>query len=153
VLYRNLTNSAVDDAVLPQDEDEKQLYSLLSDVTGNPSLSFASRWREPSLTIHSVTVSGPGSMSSINSEVHEHLNIHNSCNCNSSLDATVIPGTVRAKVSIRIVPDQNLETIAQTFREYLQRSFKEIQSPNTLEVSDALLNRIERKCVNMCKLI
>lgn len=50
-----------DDAVLPQDDEERKLYKLLSEVTGNPPLSLSSRWREPSLTIHSVTVSGPGS--------------------------------------------------------------------------------------------
>ncbi|KLO17294.1 Zn-dependent exopeptidase [Schizopora paradoxa] len=98
------------DAVLPQDEEEKQLYKLLSEVTGNPPLSLSSRWREPSLTIHNVTVSGPG-------------------------NSTVIPGTVKAKVSLRIVPDQDLDTISKALVEHLHSSFAEIQSPNILKVN------------------
>lgn len=64
-LSRVITHEFADDAVLPQDDEERKLYKLLSEVTGNPPLSLSSRWREPSLTIHSVTVSGPGSAFSL----------------------------------------------------------------------------------------
>lgn len=53
-----------DDSVRPQTEDEKQLYELLSLVTRSPASVLSSRWREPSLTVHNISVSGPGSKSS-----------------------------------------------------------------------------------------
>lgn len=42
-------------------EDERQLYKVLSSVTQTPASLLAARWREPSLTIHNVEVSGPRS--------------------------------------------------------------------------------------------
>ncbi|KAF9013391.1 hypothetical protein BDQ17DRAFT_1386947 [Cyathus striatus] len=98
------------DHVRPQTEEEKELYKLLSEVTHTPASSLASRWREPSLTIHSLEVSGPK-------------------------NATVIPGTVKAQVSIRIVPDQDLDTIVKSLCDHLKYSFKAFQSPNTLRVN------------------
>lgn len=53
----------------------------------------------------------------------------------TSSDTTVIPARVRAKVSIRIVPEQDLDTIAKSLVEHVQDSFKELDSPNTLRVS------------------
>ena len=50
------------------------------------------------------------------------------------IDSTVIPGTVKAKVSLRIVPDQDLDTISKALVDHLHSSFAEIQSPNTLKV-------------------
>jgi hypothetical protein len=41
---------------------------------------------------------------------------------------------VTARVSIRIVPDQALETIATSVQQYLKDEFKKMKSPNTLEV-------------------
>lgn len=49
-------------------------------------------------------------------------------------DATVIPGTVNAQVSVRIVPDQDLETIAASLCKHLRASFHQLQSPNHLKV-------------------
>jgi len=98
------------DAVLPQDEEEKTLYELLSTVTGRPASSLSSRWREPSLSIHSLEVSGPG-------------------------NATVIPARVKAKISLRVVPDQDLETIVDSLREYITASFNKIGSSNALHVN------------------
>jgi hypothetical protein len=54
-----LTEFHTDDRVRPQTEEEKQLYKLLSAVTQRPSSSLSSRWREPSLTVHNIQISGP----------------------------------------------------------------------------------------------
>ncbi|KDR82660.1 hypothetical protein GALMADRAFT_58317 [Galerina marginata CBS 339.88] len=97
------------DQVQPQTEDEKELYKLLSEVTHRPASLLSSRWREPSFTIHNVEISGPK-------------------------NATVIPGTVTAQLSLRLVPDQNLDTIVKSLREYLQKSFDDLQSPNKLVI-------------------
>ena len=52
-----------------------------------------------------------------------------------STDSTVIPSSVKAHVSVRIVPDQDLETIASTVRDFLKSRFARMQSPNRLSVS------------------
>lgn len=48
-----------DDRVRPQTTEEKELYKLLSDVTQKPASLLSSRWREPSMTIHKIEISGP----------------------------------------------------------------------------------------------
>jgi di- and tripeptidase len=98
------------DRVRPQTEDETQLYNLLSTITQRPASSLSSRWREPSLTVHNIEVSGPK-------------------------NSTVIPGKVKACVSIRIVPDQDLDTIARSLTEYIKTSFQSLNSSNELNVS------------------
>lgn len=50
------------------------------------------------------------------------------------LDATVIPGSVRAQFSLRIVPDQDLCTIVESIEQYMQNSFNKLKSPNSLKV-------------------
>ena len=49
-------------------------------------------------------------------------------------DATVIPAQVKAKVSLRIVPDQDLETIIRSLKDHLIQSFSKLQSQNKLDV-------------------
>lgn len=49
-------------------------------------------------------------------------------------DATVIPAKVRAKVSLRIVPDQDLDTISKSLVDYILSSFASINSSNALKV-------------------
>ncbi|THH19346.1 hypothetical protein EW146_g1817 [Bondarzewia mesenterica] len=98
------------DCVRPQDEEEKQLFKVLESVTQSPASSLAARWREPSLTIHNVEGSGPR-------------------------NPTVIPGTVKAQVSLRIVPDQELDTIGESLCQYVRDSFKALESPNSLKVA------------------
>jgi len=51
-----------------------------------------------------------------------------------TIDATVIPASVKAQISLRIVPDQNMETIVKSLREHLQKSFDQLQTPNELTV-------------------
>jgi len=50
-----------DDQVRPQTEEEEKLYKLLSEVTQKPASLLRSKWREPSLTIHNIEISGPRS--------------------------------------------------------------------------------------------
>ena len=58
-----------------------------------------------------------------------------------SSDATIIPGTVTARLSLRIVPDQDLDTIVRSLRDYLQTSFHLLQSTNSLQVSTFKIKR------------
>ena len=124
---RNSTLTSLDDRVRPQTEEEKQLYKLLSKITNRPASLLSSRWREPSFTIHNVEISGP------KSEKYP-LPSSTSLSVKYDLDATVIPGTVAAQLSLRLVPDQDLDTIVRSLRDYLQRSFEGLQSPNKLVV-------------------
>ncbi|KAF8798830.1 Zn-dependent exopeptidase [Phlegmacium glaucopus] len=98
------------DRVRPQTTEEKQLYKLLSEVTQKPASLLSSRWREPSMTIHNIEISGPK-------------------------DATIIPGTVKAQLSLRIVPDQDLDTIVKSLRDFIRTSFNLLQSPNSLQIN------------------
>ncbi|KAF8746635.1 Zn-dependent exopeptidase, partial [Rhizoctonia solani] len=97
------------DKIRPQPEEERLLYEKIAEVTKTTPASIASRWSEPSLSIHSLNVSGPG-------------------------NATVIPSSVKAKVSIRIVPDQDTEEIATSLVNHVNNAFEELQSPNVLKV-------------------
>ncbi|KAF5382706.1 hypothetical protein D9615_002814 [Tricholomella constricta] len=97
------------DHVRAQTEDEKELYKLLSAVTQRPAASLSSRWREPSLTLHTIEISGPK-------------------------NATVIPGLVKSQISLRIVPDQDLDTIVKALCAHLESSFETLQSPNKLKI-------------------
>ncbi|KAG6845113.1 hypothetical protein H0H87_000540 [Tephrocybe sp. NHM501043] len=97
------------DHVRPQTQEEKDLYKLLSDITQRPAASLSARWSEPSLTLHTIEISGPK-------------------------NATVIPALVKSQVSMRIVPDQDLNTIVKALITYLESSFEALQSPNKFKV-------------------
>ncbi|PPR07112.1 hypothetical protein CVT24_010948 [Panaeolus cyanescens] len=97
------------DHVLPKTEEEEKSYQVISKVVHKSATLLESRWREPSLTVHSIEISGPK-------------------------NATVIPGTVKAQLSVRIVPDQDLDTIVKLLCQYLQNSFDQLASPNLLTV-------------------
>ncbi|OCH91138.1 Zn-dependent exopeptidase [Obba rivulosa] len=90
--------------------EEQQSYTVLAGITQTPASSLAARWRDPSLTVHNIEISGPK-------------------------NSTVIPASVKAHVSVRIVPDQDLDEIAQSLRDYLRSSFQKLQSPNELKVT------------------
>lgn len=70
---------------------------------------FLHRWRQPSLSIHKIDVTGPA-------------------------HSTVIPASAQSAVSIRIVPDQSLEDISRSLVSFLEEAFKPLNSSNTLEV-------------------
>ena len=54
-------NSGFYDQVRPRTEAEDGLYRLVAKVTGMDASYLASKWREPSLTIHAIEASSPGS--------------------------------------------------------------------------------------------
>ena len=56
-----------------------------------------------------------------------------------SSEATIIPGTVTARLSLRIVPDQDLDTIVRSLRDYIQTSFNVLQSTNGLKVNPFII--------------
>ncbi|EGN97989.1 hypothetical protein SERLA73DRAFT_169073 [Serpula lacrymans var. lacrymans S7.3] len=98
------------DDVRPLTEEEEKLYDLLSQVTQRPGSSLSSRWREPSLTVHNIEVSGPK-------------------------NSTVIPGKVKTQLSLRVVPDQDLQSIANSLVDHLKTSFQKLNSPNEFDVN------------------
>lgn len=98
------------DNVRQQSEEEKELYQLLERVTGQSASYLTAKWREPSLSIHSVQTSGPG-------------------------NRTVIPASVKTQLSVRIVPDQDLAQIADGLELHVRESFARLKSPNTLNVT------------------
>jgi di- and tripeptidase len=67
------------------------------------------RWRLPSLTIHKIVTTG-------------------------STHGSVIPHKARAVLSMRIVPDQNLEQLVSIFKETVNEKFAEFKSVNKLTV-------------------
>jgi di- and tripeptidase len=95
--------------VRPLDEEEAGLFRLLEAVTQLSASSLKSRWREPSLTIHCVRGSGPR-------------------------NPTVIPASVTAQVSLRIVPDQVLDDVCVELVQHLRASFDALNSTNTIKV-------------------
>ena len=102
------------DSVRPMGEDEKQIYNILSQVAQRSVENLSSRWRLPACTVHNINVSGPG-------------------------NSTVIPSKVFAKVSLRLVPDQDLGTIIKSLVEHIEQSFRRLQSPNRLKVSNQVV--------------
>ncbi|KAI0768916.1 Zn-dependent exopeptidase [Irpex lacteus] len=107
---RHVTLPSFYDSVRPLTDGERQLYKVLSGVIQTPASALSAKWREPSLTVHDIKTS-------------------------SATNATVIPASVTARVSIRIVPDQDLDTIAKSVQDYLKEQFAKMGSPNALEVS------------------
>ncbi|KAF9584930.1 hypothetical protein BGW38_004625 [Lunasporangiospora selenospora] len=67
------------------------------------------RWRNPSITIHQVDVSGPK-------------------------NRTVIPRSAKASVSMRIVPDQEVAEITKSFEEHVREVFKQLDTENEIEI-------------------
>ena len=62
---RLINTSFPDNQVRPQDDEEAALFRLLESATQQAAASLSARWREPSLTIHSVRGSGPTSTFSV----------------------------------------------------------------------------------------
>ncbi|KAG8994336.1 hypothetical protein FRB93_001592 [Tulasnella sp. JGI-2019a] len=97
------------DNVRPRSKEEDCIFKVLADITGRTPESFSTRWTEPSLSVHSINDSGLG-------------------------NSTVIPGRVRAKISLRIVPDQDPPTIINSLEACIKSIFADLQSPNSLGV-------------------
>lgn len=67
------------------------------------------KWRLPSLSLHKIEMSGPD-------------------------NGSVISQKAEAKLSIRIIPGQELEIVKESFIEYVNKCFKELDSTNHIEV-------------------
>jgi di- and tripeptidase len=108
------------DPILPVTEAEKRRYEAITStlLRRNPDLgneedltqSLMHRWREPSLTVHRLKVSGPE-------------------------NSTVIPRLAQACISLRLVPNQDLEVVRTALLSYLQDQFSLLESKNILKVS------------------
>ncbi|KAJ5267184.1 Peptidase M20 [Penicillium angulare] len=93
---------AIADILLPQHPEIQNRQALVE--------SLMYRWREPSLTIHSIEV--PGSKNA----------------------TTTIAGRAKASVSIRIVPDQQADDVAADLTAFAQEQFALLESQNDLTV-------------------
>lgn len=108
------------DAVLPITEHERSLYSDIartllerdSSLGSEETLtaSLIKRWADPTLTIHNFKTSGPQ-------------------------NSTIIPRSAQAALSIRLVPNQEVEQIAKALVDFLQGEFAEMESKNHLSVT------------------
>ncbi|KAJ5105386.1 hypothetical protein NUU61_002733 [Penicillium alfredii] len=108
------------DAVRPLTDAEQKRFEAIADVLlpQHPQIpdsqslikSLMYRWREPSLTIHSLDV--PGNKSG----------------------ATTIARRAKASLSIRIVPDQQADDVAANLTAYAQDQFALLESQNDLTV-------------------
>lgn len=59
----------------------------------------------------------------------------------ATLDPTVIPASVKAQISMRIVPDQDLNTVTEALKVYLQTQFDGLGTTNELQVRRNLVFR------------
>lgn len=108
------------DPVLSLTEAEKQRYAAIAEtlLRRHPEIvdsegfidSLMHRWREPSLTIHSVEVPG----------------------CKNA--TTTISRKAKASLSIRIVPNQDADEVAANLINYAQEQFDLLESQNELTV-------------------
>lgn len=93
---------AIADILLPQHPEIQDRQALIK--------SLMYRWREPSLTIHSMEV--PGSKNA----------------------TTTISRRAKASLSIRIVPDQQADDVAANLTAFAQEQFAQLESQNDLTV-------------------
>lgn len=108
------------DRVLPITGDEKRLYDDIAHtlLDRSPELgshesitaSLMARWRDASLTLHGFRTSG-------------------------SEKSTIIPSHASASLSLRVVPNQDVEEIGKSLQEYLQHLFAKLGSKNYLDVT------------------
>lgn len=106
------------DAVLPLLPEEESRYEDIvqilsrgksqSDYVKQLKDSLMARWREPNLTVHRTKVSG--------------------------LDDSVVSSHASAAVSVRLVPDQQVDQIIASLKEFLTAKFAELESRNTLTI-------------------
>lgn len=100
--------------ILPLSDEENKIYDdIIKNLSKNnediKKSTLLAKWKFPSLTIHKIDVSGPK-------------------------NNTVIPKSCNASVSIRIVPEQDIEEIKSSFLNYLTENFNKIKSDNHLEI-------------------
>ncbi|KAI9371617.1 hypothetical protein BJX61DRAFT_17489 [Aspergillus egyptiacus] len=109
------------DPVLPLADAERERYGAIAEILlkRHPQIkdseslieSLMHRWREPSLTVHSVEV--PGS---------------------SKSTTTTISRKAKASLSLRLVPNQEADEVAAALTLYAQEQFDRLESQNDLTV-------------------
>ncbi|ODO02974.1 hypothetical protein I350_05817 [Cryptococcus amylolentus CBS 6273] len=98
------------DSVRPETPEEMSLLRDVSAACGRPLEELIRVWRQPSFSIASINSSGSG-------------------------NKTVIPRKVTADISMRIVPDQSLESIVQGLKEHCEKTFESLGSTNNFNAS------------------
>ncbi|KAL7423602.1 hypothetical protein Q5752_001183 [Cryptotrichosporon argae] len=97
------------DSVRPQTEEEMALLADVARASGRPLDELVAVWRQPSFSIANITTNGG--------------------------NKTVIPRRVSADISMRIVPDQDLDTIVSSLKAYCQETFDALGSPNQFDIA------------------
>ncbi|KAI1403959.1 glutathione degradosome [Hypoxylon fuscum] len=106
------------DGILPLTAEEEARYGDILSVLmeqGQEGVSaetlktnLMARWREPNLTHHKVKVSGP--------------------------DGSLISSHANAKISVRLVPGQEVEEVTSSLTSFLEKEFSNLESDNKLSV-------------------
>ncbi|CCH60071.1 hypothetical protein TBLA_0C02620 [Henningerozyma blattae CBS 6284] len=92
------------------EQDRMKQILEIADFEKNVTLSeIVTRWTKPSLSITTLEMSGPGNI-------------------------TVIPKSASIGVSIRLVPEQSMDSVKENFVKFLEDSFKSLNSPNHLKI-------------------
>ncbi len=107
------------DPILPTTKSENDRYDTISKtlLRSNPDLgdaqdlvaSFKARWREPSFTIHRIDTSGP-------------------------VNPTIISRVATANLSVRLVPDQDSNTVQAALHDVLRNAFRNLKTSNKLTI-------------------
>lgn len=101
------------DDILPLTETEIEIFKKVEKVAIKNKIynqdleTLMAKWRNPSLTVHKIEVSGPNNNS-------------------------VIPQIAKANISLRIVPNQELPVIKEALVKHLEETFKNLKSDNKL---------------------
>ncbi|KAI5866075.1 glutathione degradosome [Durotheca rogersii] len=106
------------DGILPLTAEEEARYDDILSVLTEQNRGGASaetvkanlmaRWREPNLTHHKVKVSGP--------------------------DGSLISSHANAKISVRLVPGQEVEEVTASLTSFLEKEFSNLESDNKLTI-------------------
>lgn len=111
------------DAVRQTTEDEVQAYRDIVHIKQHAGAhadtveSLMAKWRYPSLSVHNLRVSGPG-------------------------NSTVIPSSVEAQVSLRIVPDQQLAQIEASLRAHVASTFDALYATPASAAGRVVRNKV-----------
>ncbi len=107
------------DNVLRATEAEEARYDDITDtlIARNPDLGPASslkaslmaRWREPNLTVHRYKVSGP--------------------------EGSLVSSHASAAISLRLVPNQEVDDVIVALTDYLEENFKQLDTHNRLTIT------------------
>jgi di- and tripeptidase len=107
------------DNILPVSPTEEARYDEITDVliSRKPELGPASdlkaslmaRWREPNLTVHRYKVSGP--------------------------EGSLVSSHASAAISLRLVPNQEVEDVIKSLTAFLQDNFRQLDTHNRLSIT------------------